>query len=110
MGKYWTTRTERRTRHSQVRCRQRGVSEQELCILLDHCDHLVSVGRGCTAMTMSHRVASELHAEGAPGAYVERARRRAAIIAPDGALMTVLVAVGRRGRRYRRGRTGRSWT
>jgi hypothetical protein len=99
----------RQNRHLHMRCQQRGVSRGDLEALLDAADHLVPVGRGCMAMTLSRHAAAALQADGVAVAVLDRARRRAVVIDDDGAPVTVLVPSRRHGRRYRNGRTGPSW-
>jgi hypothetical protein len=93
--------------HARTRCQQRGVHSRALRALLIYADRHVHIGSSCTAITLSRTGAAELRREGCSDGDVDRAMRQAAVIGPDGTLVTVLVPSGRRGRRYRCGINGR---
>jgi hypothetical protein len=71
-----------------------------LKMLLVHGDREVPVGGNCTAISLSRRAAGRLREAGTPAAMLDRVTGRAAVIAPDGAVITVMHA---RARWYRRG-------
>lgn len=83
--------------HAERRARQRGVTQRDLALLLDHADIDVPVGAGCRALRVHHRTARRLNlGDGLP---------RLAAVVNDREIVTVLRhLLGRRGRPYRRGR------
>ena len=83
--------------HAERRARQRGVTQRDLALLLDHADIDVPVGAGCRALRVHHRTARRLN-------LGDRLPRIAAV-ENDREIVTVLRHLpGRRGRPYRRGR------
>lgn len=88
--------------HGRVRARQRGTTARMLLSLAGLADRDVPAGGGCSSVTLSRAGAEEALADGHPPALVERLRRRAMVVAGDGALVTILIPHGRRRRGYRR--------
>lgn len=97
----------RALRHLRKRCQQRGVRKHDLETLLKGADRVVAVGGGRVAITLTSRAVAALRAEGVAAGVLERARRRAVVIDENGAMITVVIPSGRRGRHYRRGKTRR---
>lgn len=89
--------------YAERRARQRGVTQRDLALLLDHADIDVPVGAGCRALRVHHRTARRLNRRLNLG---DRLPRIAAVEnAQTGEIVTVLRHLpGRRGRPYRRGR------
>jgi hypothetical protein len=89
------------SRHATKRCQQRGVSRVVLSTLLDHWDRSVPVGGGLTAVTLSRKEAVRLRTLGHPSGTLDRLSSLAAILSPDGQVVTVLHATDPRYRRTR---------
>ena len=84
--------------HAERRARQRGVTQRDLALLLDHADIDVPVGAGCRALRVHHRTARRLN-------LGDRLPHTAVVENDHGEIVTVLRHLpGRRGRPYRRGR------
>jgi hypothetical protein len=72
------------TRHAAIRSANRGVTSGLITLLLQHADRAL------------------LRAEGLAAHELDRLTRIVAVVASDGAVITVLHPYGRRGRKYRR--------
>lgn len=85
--------------YAERRARQRGVTQRDLALLLDHADIDVPVGAGCRALRVHHQTARRLN-------LGDRLPRIAAVVNDQAdEIVTVLRHLpGRRGRPYRRGR------
>lgn len=85
--------------HAERRAQQRGVTQRDLALLLDHADVDVPVGAGCRALRVHPQTARRQN-------LGDRLPRIAAVEdGQTGEIVTVLHHLpGRRGRPYRRGR------
>lgn len=76
--------------HAVVRCQQRGVSHEVLDLLFERFDVERNVGRGCHAISCSREALALARRSGVAAALIERLAGVVVIIAPDGAVVTVM--------------------
>ena len=83
------------TGHAERRCRQRGVNQNRLEMLLEHADIEVPIGGNCVALKVSRRAARAIRGH-------DGLANLCAIVGTTGDLITVLqINNGPQGRRYR---------
>lgn len=89
--------------HATNRCRDRGVPDRILALVLGHADKWSPVGGGATSERISKSMATALIADGHAPDDIARATRLAVVVNADGRVITVVrPKSGCRGRRYRR--------
>lgn len=91
------------SKHATIRCRNRGIPDRILSLVLAHADKLSPVGGGATSERISKSMAAALIADGHVPDDIGRATRLAVVVNADGRVITVIrPKSGGRGRRYRR--------
>ncbi|MFC4595532.1 hypothetical protein [Sphingobium tyrosinilyticum] len=90
------------SQHAKVRASQRGFTKCRLTLAIRYADMFVSVGRDLNASRLSRHALAEAMADGIPPAEAERLKRLTIIEADDGAVVTVAVPYGKKGRHYKR--------
>lgn len=78
------------TRHAWGRIRQRGVRGEALRLVLAEADERRHVGGGAVAEWISRQRRRRLLRDGMPPALVEDCRDIVVVVAPDGAVITVV--------------------
>lgn len=88
--------------HGRRRLQQRGISTEEMNLLLQHASSAIS-DRRCDLLTLGKRGEHELLERGVSRQVVDRVRRTALVLATDRAeVVTVLKLHGQSRRRYLR--------
>jgi hypothetical protein len=87
--------------HAGVRMNQRGIPMDLLERVMRHADLEASVGRGCTAFSVSRERLKDRDVRRSFGGAVDQAAKIAVICGHDGSIVTVMKDWGAAGRRYR---------
>lgn len=91
------------THHAAVRASQRGVPHDLIEQLLTHADIETCVGKGCVALSVSHRRLADRDVRRSARRSLDKLRNLSVVCdATDGTVLTVLRQQGARGRRYYR--------
>ena len=90
------------TRHATERMQQRGFCRDQVGMLVDLADLYTPIGRAMGALRVSRSAVAEAVADGLSGAAAERLGKRVAVVADDGAIVTLTHLFGRKAASYRR--------
>lgn len=90
------------TRHGEARMQQRGFTKISAEMLMQLADIATPIGRNLDALRMSHKALAEAVADGLPRAAADRLAKRCAVIANDGAIVTLVHVHGAKSRSYKR--------
>ena len=81
------------SRHSQARCRQRGINNRLIRLIWEEADRSVPCGGGCTTLQISRSKAAAERRRLGPD--VERARNTILIVNSEGQVVTAMHRSGR---------------
>ena len=90
------------TKHAATRMQQRGFTKMTAELLVVHSDLVTPLGRNLVGFRMSHQAVDEAVDNGLPRAIAERLVRRCAVVADDGAILTLVHVHGTKSGAYKR--------
>ena len=90
------------TKHATTRSQQRGFGRDQVERLIELADLVTPVSRGAAALRVSRSAIAEAVAEGLCSKAAARLAGRVAVLADDGAIVTVAHLCGRKAKAYKR--------